>query len=156
MSLIPRTLHPFGIRTPFGTSVGSPFQVAETLMRDMDRFWDSDSLFAFGTDSVVTTELYKTEDGYLLKALVPGFSKEQINVDVSKNHISIDAEKVEKMAPVAELIKGGFPQKLSYREEVRATLDPSTAEAELVNGVLTVSVRVIAKNPSTSNKVVIK
>ena len=151
-----RTAFPFGgLRTP---TIGSPFQVAETLMRDMDRFWSNDVSSAFSGNDVATTELYKTEDSWILKALLPGFAKSEVNVDVSKNHISIDASKngVEpEEKDTSQLVRGGFPTQLSYREQVPATLDPATADAQLIDGVLTVTVKTLTKAP-TGNKIVVK
>ena len=143
-----------GLRNPVaGWQHGSPFHAVEELMREMDR-----SLGSIGdlTGSNGSVELYKTEEGWIFKAQVPGFSKEEIDLDISKNHISVNATKEDlKDLDSAKLIRGGFPTNLQYREQIPGTMDPTTAEAELVNGVLTITVKSIQKAP-TSNKIVIK
>jgi HSP20 family molecular chaperone IbpA len=122
----------------------------------MDQWFNTHEITSFA-GSITTTELYKTEDGYILKALVPGFLKEEVTVDVSKNHISIEAQKLETKAGDSDpkLLSGGFPTSLSYREEIRATLDSATADATLENGVLTVTVKCLAKAP-TGTKVTVR
>jgi len=126
---------PIALR-PFGT-----FPAFDSLFQEMDQLRQG----LFGESSNLS-ELYKTEEGWSLKVLVPGFTKDQITIDVSKNHISIDAER-----PVSEgqLVRGGFPNQLSYREQIPATLDASSSEASLVDGVLTISVKAQTKNPGT-------
>jgi HSP20 family molecular chaperone IbpA len=125
----------------------------EGFMRDMDRLWSDTTPTG---DTSALSELHKAEDGgWVLRVLVPGFKKEEINVDVSRNHISIDANREETTITDAKLVRGGFPTSLSYREQVPAALDPTSAEAELKDGVLTVSVRSLAKTIQT-NKIVIK
>ena len=138
--------------------LASPFQVAEKLMSDMDRFWDRG-----GPDqSTLTSELYRSEDGktYTLKVLVPGFSKEEISIDVSKNHISIDAS-MDLTQPgrfITEgttVIRTGFPTTLSYREQIPATLDAATASAELKDGVLSITIQALQKE-SKGSRIMIK
>lgn len=124
--------------------------------------WRADDLFRefFGPSDRTgnTSELYRSEDGktYLLKVLLPGFSKEDVNVDVSKNHISVDASRPEAKDPEGFLaLRTAIPTSLSYREQVPATLDPTTASAELVDGVLSITVSALTKE-SKGNRVVIR
>lgn len=142
-----------GLRTPVtGWQNGSPFHAVEELMREMDRVLIPDML----SGSNGSVELYKTEDGWILRAQVPGFSKEEIELDISKNHISITANAAKDVTNVdVRLVRGGFPFNLQYREQIPGTMDPNTAEASLVNGILTVSVKAVQKAPTT-NKIIIK
>ena len=145
-----------GLRTPVaGWQHGSPFHAVEELMREMDRMVGSDLA---GSGSNGSVELYKSEEGWIFKAQVPGFAKDEIDLDISKNHISITAtlrEDLKDSQNPPKLIRGGFPTNLQYREQIPGTMDPSTAEAELINGVLTISVKSVQK-ALTSNKIVIK
>lgn len=127
----------------------SPFQVAERLMGDMDRFWGGGSPFGPSPDTVNTSELSRSADGktYRLQVLVPGFSKDQITVDVSKNHVSIDAVR-EPVETEFTQLRSAFPTSLSYREQIPANLDASSADAELKDGVLTITVSALSKAPS--------
>ena len=157
-----------GLRTPVsGWQNGSPFHAVEELMREMDRFLSVDANTGGSTGS--SGELYKTEDGWIFKAQVPGFTREEIDLDVSKNHISVNAtvkdtnitnsivcrlptEAEFKYAQRAhgdtKLIRGGFPTSIQYLEQIPATLDPTTAEASLLDGILTVRVKSVSKAPA--------
>ena len=150
-----RSLNPLGLSSiqPFH----SPFKAIERLMSDMDDVW-GDGVFSSSFSGTNTSELYRSEDGktYLMKVPVPGFQKEEITIDVSKNHISVDAARIASNPEgFSLLIRQALPSSLSYREQVPATLDASTAEAELKDGVLSVTVSCVSKE-SKGNKIVIK
>lgn len=111
--------------------------------------------------SPTTSELRKSEDGstYLFRLSVPGFTREDINVEVSKNHISVTAE-IPSDRQVTEnknfpLIRGSFPDRLSHQEQIHASLDPSSVKASLKDGVLLITVNTIAKS-SKAAKIVIQ
>jgi HSP20 family molecular chaperone IbpA len=118
-------------------------------MGDMDRLWDG-GLFSQTTaqSNTNSSDLYRSEDGktYQMRVAVPGFNRDQINIEVSKNHISVDAARADEEAPVVwQPLRLSLPDSLSYREQVPAHLDPSTAEAALKDGVLTITVSALTK-----------
>lgn len=142
-----RTLRPAGRLLPAFPSWGA----SNDLFREFEQIFGPN-------DRTNTSELYRSEDGktYLLKVLLPGFAKDDVNVDVSKNHISVDASRPEAKDPEGFIaLRTAIPTSLSYREQVPATLDPTTAEAELVDGVLTVTVSAVTKD-SKGNRVVVR
>ena len=153
MSFVPRTIRPLGRLT------ASPFQVAERLMSDMDRFWDG-GIFSQTTaqSNTNSSDLYRSEDGktYQMRVAVPGFTREQINIEVSKNHVSVDATRDPEDTPKGfQPLRLSLPDTLSYREQVPAHLDPTTAEAVLVDGVLTITVSALTKEIK-GNRITIK
>lgn len=94
-----------------------------------------------------TSELYRSEDGksFILKVLLPGFKKEEVSVEVVKNHILVEATRRQEVPEGFVVYRSAFPDKLSYREQIPASLDATSAEAELVEGVLTVKVATVSK-----------
>lgn len=151
-------LNPWRTRLNRFTPTSSPFEVASHMMDEMGAAFRTPFFTEALSGSVNTTELFWSKDTntYLFRVLVPGFAKEQIKVDVSKNHITVEANK-EWTAPegFTPVLRTGFPSSLSFQESIHGTLDPSTADASLVNGVLTVTVKAMVKT-STSNRVEVK
>lgn len=123
------------------------FTQMSNLLEEASKGFDT----SFDGSSPTTSELRRSEDGttYVFRLSVPGFDKDEINVDVSKNHISVDAEHslsgkelFDKSFPV---FRGSFPSKLTHREQIPATLDPTTVKATLKDGVLLITVSTATK-----------
>ena len=60
-----------------------PFQMMEEMER---RFWGGNTLASFKTD------IRDKGDSYLLEAELPGFQKEDIDIQLSDNNLTISAE----------------------------------------------------------------
>ena len=87
-------------------------------------FWDP-----FG----VETE--ETDDGYLVRAELPGMHSEDIDVELGGGELSITGEiREETGGPMLRRRHGQF----AYRTSLPADADPEKAEAHLADGVLTV------------------
>ena len=72
--------------TPFGyrrVSAYNPFRELEEMSRS---FWNDSELSAFRTD------IKKQDGNYVLEAELPGFKKEDINIDIDKDCLTISAE----------------------------------------------------------------
>ena len=72
--------------TPFGyrrVSAYNPFRELEEMSRS---FWNDSELSAFRTD------IKKQDGNYILEAELPGFKKEDINIDIDKDCLTISAE----------------------------------------------------------------
>lgn len=84
------------------------------------------------------TDLEETEDAYLLEMDLPGVGKDAVTVDVTSHEIRVSGEV--KQCEHKGLLHhqgrrvGRFDQLVSLSAEV----DPSKAEATLIDGVLTV------------------
>ena len=100
-----------------------------------------DELFEFSNHNSVTyskSEFRKTDDGYVIDVLLPGFTKEEVNVSVEKENLIIEA-KTERKLPrfINSTIKKTF-----HVEEINA----DSVNAKLENGILSVSFSNTAKS----------
>jgi HSP20 family protein len=97
----------------------------------------------FGENSLMTTG-FRTDikdDGnkYILEAELPGFSKEDINIDISNDYLTISAE---RRSENEEKDKGGrYIRKERYYGSFRRSFDVSNVntdsiDAEYSNGIL--------------------
>jgi HSP20 family protein len=112
-------------------------------------------------DAIGTIRLDVSEDdaGYRVEALLPGVAKEDINVAVEKNTVTISAEvkrSVATEAPAASSENAAQPKFRTLREErfygkaartfsLAKVIDEARVEASYVNGVLTLSLPKLAE-----------
>ncbi len=86
-------------------------------------------------------DVYETEEGVIVKADLPGVSKESLNVQVDKEILTIEGtvslDVPEKMeARYAEVQSSRYRHSFTLSQD----LDTSRIEAELKNGVLTLTI----------------
>jgi HSP20 family protein len=118
-----------------------PFREIEDLYEQMHRLMHS----ALGRPAETGTwmpfaDLAETGDGYVVEAELPGVPRENINVEVVGNELSITGECKEPER------KGTLRQhtrrmgQFEYRTMLPHDVDPGKIEAKLADGVLTVRV----------------
>jgi HSP20 family protein len=122
------------------------------VMRDMDRLfedfrseWENAFMYPSATAKDIVrqplVDLADTGKEYVVKAELPGVSKEDLNVEVSENNIEISAESKEEKKEEA---KGYIRRERRYASFYRSVplpedVLPDKADAELKEGVLTVT-----------------
>jgi HSP20 family protein len=97
------------------------------------------------------------EDHFLVKALVPGFEKEQIMLSAHETDLLIEAkrqtEENETSEPVRPMIMEAFrfwdKPTLEYIIPLPETIDPNSIKAKLTQGILTI--RIPRKKPEKIN-----
>jgi HSP20 family protein len=125
-----------------------PMTELATLSGAMDRMFREffSPTWTNGRSGVTTYQLpvdvSETDDGYQVRATLPGFKPEQVEVTVSDGVLSIQAsrseEKTEEKGRYVrrELFSGNYTRKLVLPGEVKA----EDVKADFDNGVLTVQV----------------
>ena len=75
---------------------------------------------------------------------LPGFTKDEINVTLDNNVLSIDAEKNEKTENVNEDVeyRGFTHKKIKMSHEIPETLDVTSITSKFVNGILSITIPV--------------
>jgi HSP20 family protein len=122
------------------------------VMRDMDRLfedfrneWENAFMYPRGLATDVVrqplVDLSDTGKEYVVKAEMPGVSKDDLNIEVSENTIEISAESKEEKE---EENKGYIRRERRYASFYRSVplpedILPDKANAELKEGVLTVT-----------------
>lgn len=113
----------------------------EELSRFFDLGWDNAGLYDHALSP--TVDLVETEDGYTLMADLPGVDKKDLELSVENNVLTIKGEKKtgteekkEKRFFRRETWAGSFRRTIS----LPAAADSSNVNAQLKNGVLTVTI----------------
>jgi len=108
--------------------------------------------------TIPSMNLSETKDGYKVSVELPGINKENIDVSLRDNVLSIDAEKSEKDVDKGENF---YRQECSYGSYHRSIRMPNniksdSMEAKYKNGVLVISVKKDETLSSSSKKITIK
>ncbi|MFZ3229091.1 MAG: Hsp20/alpha crystallin family protein [Pseudobdellovibrio sp.] len=93
-------------------------------------------------DFAPSCEILETDAKYIMKFDMPGISKEQLNVEVNKDVISIQAERMEDANKIkakqllTEIAYGNYQRSFILPEPI----DDKKIEAKFKDGVLTVTI----------------
>jgi HSP20 family protein len=120
----------------------SPYRRLATLRQAMDRMLEENMAETAPAEREMTLALDVTaqEEGYTFRALVPGLEADDLAIEILNNTVSIrgefKTEESEAQYLTCELPNGRFSRTVT----LPVALDPSKAEADLKNGVLTLYV----------------
>lgn len=119
-----------------------PFDELERVRRELSRFFDADAENSglFDRSAAPAADLIEQTDTYLLNVDLPGVDKKDLELNVENNVISIKGEKKEtkdaKRFFRKETWAGTFRRTIS----LPMAADPEKVQAELKDGVLTVTI----------------
>ncbi len=103
-------------------------------------------------------ELHEKDNEYIVKAELPGVKKEDLDIDIDKNHITINAKKDEESK---EETKGYKKSEFRYGEFSRTIyfpqdIDIEKTDAKLEHGILCVHASKVQKNDENVKKLTVK
>lgn len=111
-----------------------------------DAIFDLPSSTKYNT-TTLKANVYKIDSGYKVEALVPGFTKDSIELSISNNNtlvININQKKEETAMPelLIEFKKyGSLTKSIYFNEEI----DPSSIQASLKGGILEIDIKTLNK-----------
>jgi HSP20 family protein len=118
-----------------------PFYSPLSLLGAMDRFagniWDSSKPYALDTSLVPHTDIYEENDQLVMKTELPGINKEDINITLEGDRLTIRAEKKEAVVEDAAC----YARERQYGQYFRSVTLPFPVKEDKVtanfeNGVL--------------------
>ncbi|QQY79944.1 heat shock protein Hsp20 [Keratinibaculum paraultunense] len=138
-----------------------------SLQRNMDKLFDelfrwSESMWPFverGDEGYIYVDIIDKEKDIVVKANVPGFREEDINIEVAEDSLIIsgkieeDTDKKEKEKEEIRYILKERPQKMAFERVIPLGVKvmPDKAKATLKNGVLEIT---IPKAEATEKKTI--
>jgi len=135
---------------PFGSIFGGPFRLMKRLTDEMDRTFAN---FAPVTEPELWApplEVKHKEGNFIVRAELPGLTKEEVKVEVLENALVIEGErKREKEEKGEEYYRceryyGGFYRSIPLPKDAKI----EEIKAELTNGVLEVVIPVLENKPA--------
>ena len=126
-------------KTPDGFIKSVNDEIASILNRNFDSFFP-EFIYNEGVDEkyAMPVELHEKDNEYSVKAELPGVKKEDLDIDIDKNHITINAKKEEQHK---EDTKGYRKSEFKYGEFSRTVyfpqeIDVEKTSAKLEHGIL--------------------
>ena len=133
-----------------------PFGEMVTLRDAMDRLFEESVVTPAKAGGMPKINVKETKDAVIVKAELPGVAEEDVTVEVADNIMTISGEKKEEKEEKdegfyhKEMYTGSFTRSFTLPSEVKS----EKAEAEMDNGILTITVPKVA--PKQAAKIAVK
>jgi len=147
------------VRRNDGEQAMVPFYSPMSLLNAMDRFagniWDSSKPYTLDTSLVPHTDIYEENDQLVMKIEFPGIKKEDVNITLQGDRLTIKAEKKETVVEDAAC----YTRERQYGQYLRSVTLPFPVKEDKIsaifeNGVL--ELRLSKAEESKAKKIEIK
>ncbi len=132
-------------------------EISSILSRNLGD-WFPDYSFPEENKLAMPVELKEKDKEYLVKAELPGVKKEDVDIDIDKNYITINAKKEEekeednKNYKKSEFSYGEFTRTVYFPQEI----DIENTKASMEHGVLKISAPKKAAEKETTKKLTVE
>ena len=133
-------------------------EISSILNRNFDSFFP-EYIYNEDVDKyAMPVELHEKEKEYSVKAELPGVKKEDLDIDIDKNHITINAKKHEENK---EDTKGFRKSEFKYGEFSRTVyfpqeIDVEKTKAKLEHGILAIEAPTLAAEKENIKKLTVE
>ena len=147
------------VRRSDGEQTVVPFYTPFSLLGAMDRLagniWDSSKPYTLDTNLVPNTDIYEENDQLVMKIELPGINKEDVNITLQGDRLTIRAEKKETVVEDAAC----YARERQYGQYLRSVTLPFPVKEDEIsatfeNGVL--ELRLSKAEESKAKKIEIK
>ncbi len=133
-------------------------EISSLLNRHFDSYFPEAAYWEEVEKYSMPVEIEDKGKNYIVKAELPGIKKEDLDIDLDKNHITINAKKEEKQEEENKSYKksefkyGEFSRTVYFQEEV----DTENTEAKMENGILEITIPKLIKEKDSKKKLIVK
>ena len=133
-------------------------EISSILNRNFDSFFP-EYIFNEEMDKyAMPVEIHEKDNEYSVKAELPGVKKENLDIDIDKNHITINAKKEEEHK---EDTKGFRKSEFKYGEFARTVyfpqeIDVEKTKAKLEHGILSIEAPKLAAEKGNIKKLTVE
>ena len=133
-------------------------EISSLLNRHFDSYFPEAAYWEEMDKLSMPIEMEDKGKNYVVKAELPGIKKEDLDIDIDKNYISINAHKKEekneedKSYKKSEFRYGEFSRTVYFNEEI----DTEKTDAKLENGILEIVLPKRSSEKETRKKLTIK
>lgn len=133
-------------------------EISSILNRNFDSFFP-EYIFNEETDKyAMPVEIHEKDNEYSVKAELPGVKKEDLDIDIDKNHLTINAHKKEEKK---EDTKGYRKSEFRYGEFSRTVyfpqeIDVDGTKAKLEHGILAIEAPKLKAENGNSKKLTVE
>ena len=134
---------------------GSPWNLLGAMDRLAGNIWDSSKPYTLDTNLVPHTDIYEENDQLVMKTELPGISKEDVNITLQGDRLTIKAEKKEAVVEDTAC----YARERQYGQYLRSVTLPFPVKEDKIsatfeNGVL--ELRLSKAEESKAKKIEIK
>lgn len=133
-------------------------EISSILSRNFDNLYP-DYRYADDADKLMMpVEIKEKEDRFEIKAELPGVKKEDLDIDMDKSYITINAKKEEekeentKTYKKSEFQYGEFSRTIYFSENI----DTENTKAKLEHGVLRIEAPKMKKEENNNKKLIVE
>ena len=133
-------------------------EISSILNRNFDSFFP-EYIYNEDVDKyAMPVELHEKEKEYSVRAELPGVKKEDLDIDIDKNHITINAKKEEehkedtKGYRKSEFRYGEFSRTVYFPQEI----DVEKTKAKLEHGILAIEAPKLAAEKTNGKKLTVE
>ncbi len=133
-------------------------EISSILNRNFDSFFPE---YIYNEDEIdklaMPVELHEKDNEYSVKAELPGVKKDDLDIDIDKNHITINAKKEEEQREdtkgyrKSEFRYGEFSRTIYFPQEI----DVEKTSAKLEHGILAITAPKLAAEKGSSKKLTV-
>ncbi len=133
-------------------------EISSLLNRHFDSYFPEAAYWEEVEKYSMPVEIEDKGKNYIVKAELPGIKKEDLDIDLDKNYITINAKKEEKKEEEdksyrkSEFKYGEFSRTVYFQEEV----DTEKTEAKMENGILEITIPKLIKEKDAKKKLIVK
>ncbi|NMB95883.1 MAG: Hsp20/alpha crystallin family protein [Clostridiaceae bacterium] len=120
----------------------NPFKDMDSIGREVSSFFENSPFAFLGKNTSPRVDVYQTENDVIVKAEIPGVSKEDLNIYIDENSIRLsgqakkDTEFKDENVYRSERYYGSFSRTIPLPAEVKT----EQAKAEYEDGILSIIV----------------
>jgi HSP20 family protein len=140
----------------FNNKPNNGFNLLDNFFNDFPTLFKDD--LASNSKNLAPVNIKETKDAYELEVVAPGFEKNDFNINLEKNILTISAEKKSEAKKEDEK---QIRSEYSYRSFKRSftldeKIDSESVEAKYVNGVLTLNLPRKAEVKASAKEISVK
>jgi len=133
----------------------NPFRDMDSIGREMSTFFDFPSNMFASFSSSPRVDVYQTKENVIMKAEIPGVSKDDLNLFIDESTIRLDGqfkrenELKDENVYRTERYYGSFSRTIPLPAEVK----PEQAKAEYKDGILSITVPKLEPTKTKSRRI---
>lgn len=133
-------------------------EISSILSRNFDSLFPEYVYSDEISKMAIPVEIEEKDKEYLLKAEIPGIKKEDLDIDIDKNHIIINAKKEEetkedtKSFRKSEFHYGEFSRSVYFPEDI----DVEKTQAKLEHGILRITAPKVEAEKTNNKKLTVE
>lgn len=133
-------------------------EISSLLNRHFDNYFPQSEYWENVNKLSMPIEISEKEKEYVIRAELPGIKKEDLDIDIEKDFLRINAKKIDETKEEdknyrhSEFSYGEFSRTIQFSEEI----DTEQTEAKLEHGILVINAPKIRKEKNQSKKLIVK